>query len=156
MYFKYSKAWKILMWSLEGKSQLSPHEQLMWCLPIDFIDLTRSVLTDRSIVWPYWPGVNGVKTTRGVMKNVSKLKQTSLTFKKPHHKIEGPGSSGTVTMLLLVWNGISGNCSPTTARSTSSYPPFSLARGPTLSTKSLRNVLMPRMFWVPESDGMKP
>jgi len=63
MHFKYSKAQKILMWSLEGKSQLSPHEQLMWCWPIDFIDLTWSVLTDRSIVWPCWLGVNRVKTT---------------------------------------------------------------------------------------------
>ena len=38
MHLKYSKARKILMWSLEGKSQLSPHEQLTWCWPIDFID----------------------------------------------------------------------------------------------------------------------
>jgi hypothetical protein len=63
MYLNCLKTLQSWMWSLMGKSRLLPHWKITWCWPIDFIDLTRSVLTDRSIVWPYWPGVNGVKTT---------------------------------------------------------------------------------------------
>jgi len=50
-------------WSLLSEFQFLPHGKITWCWPIDFIDLTGSVLTDPSIVWPYWLGVNGVKTT---------------------------------------------------------------------------------------------